>query len=30
MAYVDGKTAFIREIEARALGTSPQEPARRG
>ena len=30
MAYVDGKTGFMREIEARHLGTSPQEPARRG
>ncbi|MGB7806843.1 MAG: GrpB family protein [Actinomycetota bacterium] len=30
MAYVDGKTGFVREIEARHLGTSPQEPARRG
>jgi putative glutamine amidotransferase len=30
MAYVDGKTHFVRRIEARQLGTSPQEPARRG
>ena len=30
MAYVDGKTGFVRGIEARQLGTSPQEPARRG
>ena len=30
MAYVNGKTDFVRDIEARQLGTSPQEPARRG
>ena len=30
MAYVDGKTEFVRGIEALQRGTSPQEPARRG
>jgi putative glutamine amidotransferase len=29
LAYVDGKTAFIRDVETRAAGTSQQEPGRK-